>query len=552
MGCRCHPGAFRRTVVEKHTMTLSRRALLSASLALPLAMPALRRAAADPVAQLALLHMNDFHSKHEGTDAGSASCRTDKPCLGGSARLAGAMAMGRRDATADGRAVLQLDGGDQFMGSLFYTAHKGRAESAVQRVIGTEAMTLGNHEFDNGPAVLADYAKTLAFPLLSANLDFSKEPLLAGLVKPYTVIERGGARIGIIGVTTETTPQLSSPGPTVAFRSATEAVERNIAALRAERPTTIIVLSHLGFTEDQKLAAAVPGIDVIVGAHSHTLLANRLSGAESPHPTLVDSPDRAVRIVQAACYGRYLGRLDLDLTGEGRVAAHAGEVREITPDIAPDEKVAAIVAEYAAPLEGWRRRPVGTLAEALSLQGCREGECAIGNLMAEAMLAAEPTAEVAVTNGGGLRAGLPAGTVTWGDVLTVLPFSNTLASLTIRGGALRQALENGLSLVGQNAGRFPQVAGMRFTFDAAAPAGQRVRDVQVRLDGRFMPLDPDRAYRVVTNNFMRRGGDGYVPFQKDALEAYDAGPALEDTLVKYMETHPNGSWAPDGRVARSP
>jgi 5'-nucleotidase len=171
--------------------------------------------------------------------------------------------------------------------------------------------------------------------------------------------------------------------------------------------------------------------------------------------------------------------------------------------------------------------------------------------MAEAMLAAEPTAEIAVTNGGGLRAGLPAGTVTWGDVLTVLPFSNTLASLTIRGGALREALENGLSLVGQNAGRFPQVAGLRFTFDPAAPAGQRVREVQVRRDGRFVPLDPDRAYRVVTNNFMRRGGDGYVSFQKDALEAYDAGPALEDTLVKYMETHPNGSWAPDGRVGRS-
>jgi 5'-nucleotidase len=536
-------------------MTLSRRALLSASLAVPMAaalpLPAIRRAQADAAARLALLHMNDFHSKHEGTDAGSASCRIDKPCLGGSARLAGAMAMGRREATAEGRSVLQLDGGDQFMGSLFYTAHKGRAEAAVQRVLGTEAMTLGNHEFDNGPGVLADYAKSLAFPLLSANLDFSNEPLLAGLVKPYTVIERGGARIGIIGVTTETTPQLSSPGPTVKFNSAAEAVARNIAALQAERPATILVLSHLGFAEDQKLAAAVPGIDVIIGAHSHTLLANGLAGAESPHPTLVDSPDRAVRIVQAACYGRYLGRLDLDLNADGRVAAHGGEVREITPDIPADEAVAAIVAEYAAPLESWRRRPVATLAEALSLQGCREGECAIGNLMAEAMLAAEPTAEIAVTNGGGLRAGLPAGTVTWGDVLTVLPFSNTLANLTLRGGALRQALENGISLVGQNAGRFPQVAGMRFAFDPAAPAGQRVRDVQVRLDGRFVPLDPDRAYRVVTNNFMRRGGDGYVSFQKDALEAYDAGPALEDTLVNYLEQHPNGSWAPDGRVARA-
>ena len=532
-------------------MTLSRRALLSASLALPLALPALRRAAADPAARLSLLHMNDFHSKHEGTDSGSASCRMDKPCLGGSARLAGALSMGRREAEAEGRAVLQIDGGDQFMGSLFYTAHKGRAESAVQRAVGTEVMTLGNHEFDNGPAVLADYARSLPFPLLSANLDTAREPLLAGLVKPFTVIQRGGARIGIIGVTTETTPQLSSPGPTVAFTNAAEAVERHIAALRAEGPTTILVLSHLGFAEDQRLAAAVRGIDVIAGAHSHTLLANGLAGAESPHPTLVDSPDRPVRIVQAACYGRYLGRLDLDLEADGRVAAHGGQVREITPDIPADEKVAAIVAEYAAPLESWRRRPVATLSEALSLQGCREGECAIGSLMAEAMLAADPTANIAITNGGGLRAGLPAGTVTWGDVLTVLPFSNTLANVTLRGGAIRQALENGVSLVGENAGRFPQVAGLRFTFAAAAPKGQRIRDVEVRDGNGFMPLDNDRAYRVVTNNFMRRGGDGYVSFQKDALEAYDAGPALEDILVAYMERNPRGSWATDGRVVRN-
>lgn len=532
-------------------MTLSRRALLSASLALPLAMPALRRASADPVARLALLHMNDFHSKHEGTDAGSASCRADRPCFGGSARLAGALAMGRREAEAEGRVVLQADGGDQFMGSLFYTAHKGRAESAVQRAVGTEVMTLGNHEFDNGPGVLADYARSLPFPLLSANLDTSGEPLLAGLVKPHVVMQRGGARIGIIGVTTETTPQLSSPGGGVKFTSAAEAVERQIAALRAEGPITILVLSHLGFAEDQRLAAAVRGIDVIAGAHSHTLLANGLAGAESPHPTLVDSPDRAVRIVQAACYGRYLGRLDLDLEADGRVSAHAGQMREITPDIPADEKVAAIVAEYAAPLESWRRRPVGTLAEALSLQGCREGECAIGSLVAEAMLAAEPTADIAITNGGGLRAGLPAGTVTWGDVLTVLPFSNTLASVTLRGGAIRAALENGVSLVGENAGRFPQVAGMRFAFDPAAPKGQRVRSVEMRDGNGFVPLDNDRAYRVVTNNFMRRGGDGYVSFQKDALEAYDAGPALEDMLVAFMERNPRSSWATDGRVVRN-
>ncbi len=531
-------------------MNATRRTLLTASLASALSLPALRRAAADPVARIGLLHVNDFHAKHEGVDASSAACRADRPCLGGSARLATALAEARAALGGEGRAVLQLDAGDQFMGSLFYTAHKGMAEAAVQRATGTEVMALGNHEFDNGPPVLAAYAEAVNFPLLSANLDTSREPLLAGHIRTHVILEKGGARIGIIGLTTETTPQGSSPGPNLRFTDAAEAAERAIAAIRAEGPATILLLSHLGVEEDRRLAASVPGIDIIAGGHSHTLLANGLAGAAGPHPTLVEGRDRAVRIVQSGCHGRWLGRLDMDLGADGRILSHAGAVREITPDIAPDPQVAAIVARYAAPLAEWRARPVGRLASALTIEGCREGECAIGNLIADAMLAAEPQAEVALLNGGGIRANLPAGTVTWGDVLTVLPFSNTLATLTLRGGALVAALENGLSQLGRNAGRFPQLGHLRVEFEAAAPVGQRVRAVSVLQEGRWVPLEPDRAYRVVTNNFMRLGGDGYTAFRDDALEAYDNGPALEDMLAAYLEAHPGLSAAAEGRLQR--
>jgi 5'-nucleotidase/UDP-sugar diphosphatase len=529
-------------------MAVSRRAILSISLATVLTAPAIRRAAAEPTARLALLHLNDFHSKHEGVDASSAACRAGRPCIGGSARLATALAQGRAAIAADGRAALQLDAGDQFMGSLFYTAHKGLAEAAVQRATGTEIMALGNHEFDNGPDVLAAYAAAVPFPLLSANLDTSQEPLLASRINSYTVLNKAGARIGIIGLTTETTPQGSSPGPTLRFTDAAEAAERAIAALRAEGPTTILILSHLGLEEDRKLAASVPGIDIIAGGHSHTLLANGLAGAAGPHPTLIEGRDRTVRIVQSGCHGRWLGRLDLDLAADGRIAAHAGEVREITPDIAPDEQVAAIVAGYAAPLAEWRARPIGRLATPLTIEGCRDGECALGNLLADAMLAAEPQAEIALLNGGGIRANLPDGTVTWGDVLSVLPFSNTLATLTIRGGALQAALENGLSQLGSNAGRFPQVAGLRVEYEAAAPAGKRIRAISLRQGDRFVPLEPDRAYRVVTHNFMRQGGDGYAALRDDALDAYDNGPALEDMFAAYLAARPGLSVAVEGRL----
>ncbi|MBO1074964.1 bifunctional metallophosphatase/5'-nucleotidase [Roseomonas marmotae] len=532
-------------------MNATRRALLATGLSAALPLPALRPAAAEPSARLALLHLNDFHSKHEGVDAGAAACRADRPCLGGSARLATALSLGRRDAAAAGRTVLQLDAGDQFMGSLFYTAHKGMTEAAVQRATGTEVMALGNHEFDHGPAVLAGYAAAVPFPLLSANLDTSREPLLAGRIRPHVVLNKGGARIGIIGLTTETTPQGSSPGPTLRFTNAAEAAERAIAELRAQGPITIIILSHLGLEADRRLAASVAGIDLIAGGHSHSLLADGLAGAAGPHPTMVGGRDRDVRILQSGCHGRWLGRLDLDLAAGGRIAAHAGAVREITPELEPDPQVAEIVARHAAPLAEWRARPIGSLAQPLTNAGCRDGECALGNLLADAMLAAEPQAEIALTNGGGLRANLPGGTVTWGDVLGLLPFSSTLATLTIRGGALRAALENGLSLLGRNGGRFPQVAGLRLRFDPAAPVGQRVREVEVQQDGRFVPLDPDRAYRVVTSNFLRQGGDGYAELRDQALEAYDNGPALEDMLAGYLADRPGLAVAVDGRLRPS-
>lgn len=530
---------------------LSRRALLATTLAAPLAAPSLRPARADAAARVSLLHLNDFHAKHEGQQASGAACRADRPCIGGSARLATGWNRLEAEARAEARGVLRLDAGDQFTGSLYHTAHQGRAEAAVQRANRCQAMALGNHEFDGGPERLAAFAEMAGFPLLSANLDASREPRLRDRIRGHLVLRNGEARIGLIGLTTETTPEASSPGPTVAFADAREAALRAIAAIRAEGPATIVLLSHLGFGPDRALAAAVPGVDVIVGGHSHTLLAG-LPGAEGPHPTIVEGPDRPVRIVQAGSHGRWLGRLDLDLDRQGRVVAHGGRVLPITPDLPEDGAVAAIVAGYGKPLAELRARPVGQSPVTLGNGGCRRGECGLGNLVADAMLAAAPQAEIAVTNGGGLRAGLPQGIITWGDVLEVLPFGNTLATLTLRGGDLREALETGLSRHAENGGGFPQVAGLRFRFDPSAPVGQRIRAVEVaeRGSGAFRPLDPERAYRIVTNDFIRRGGDGYAPFRDKPLDAYDNGPPLEDAAAAYLAAGGAARSRPDGRISR--
>ncbi|UFN47998.1 5'-nucleotidase C-terminal domain-containing protein [Roseomonas sp. OT10] len=525
---------------------LSRRGLLGAALALPLAAPALRRAAADPATRVSLLHFNDFHSHLEPIVAGGAACRANATCFGGAARLATAVAQGRAAARAEGRAPLLLDGGDEFTGTLFFTRHRGMAEAAMQRELGVQAMTLGNHEFDRGPALLGAYLATLPFPIVSANLDLADEPALREQVIPWTVLRAGRQRFAVIGLTTPETANIASPGPNVRFGDPAVATERAIAEIRAKEPgATVMLLSHCGLLADRMLARQVAGIDLIVGGHSHTLLANGLAEAEGPAPVLEDGPDRPVRIVQAGAYGRYLGRLDLDLAESGRIAGHAGLVRELGADVAPDPVMAAIVATFAAPLEELRRSVVARIPETLSIDGCRVGECAIGNLMADSLLAATPRAEVALSNAGGIRAGLVAGNVTMGDVLAMLPFNNTAVVMRLRGDDLRLALENGVSQVAATAGRFPVFAGLRAAWDPNAPEGKRVTVLEVA----GKPFDPGALYRVVTNNFMARGGDGYDSLRDGGQEVVDIGTPLQDPLIDFLTA---GRPLPgiDGRLGR--
>ena len=504
---------------------LSRR-----SLPLILAAPALRPAMAQAVTRTALLHLNDFHSRHEPIAASAAACRLNleggaEGCFGGSARIATAIAEAREAARAEGRPALLLEAGDAFLGSLFFSHHEGQAEAQVQRAWGVQAFALGNHEFDLGPEVLARYIAAVPFPVLSANLDATEEPALAGRIRPTITFRREQMRLVIVGLTTPDTPGISSPGPKLRFTDPMEAANRAVWDARREGAATVVLLSHLGLAADRRLAAEVAGVDVILGGHSHTLVAP---------PMLVEGPDRLVLIAQAGAHGRWLGRLDLDLAADGRIAHSTQQMRELQASIAEDAAVAALVAQLAAPLDALRRRVVARLPAALSNAACGSAPCEIGALVAEAMrLGVE--AEIGWQNGGGIRAGLPGGEVTMGDVLAALPFGNTTARMMLRGAALIEALENGLSRLPGRSGRFPQLSGLRFTADAARPVGRRVISAETRnADGAWQPLDPERAYSVATNSFLRRGGDGYTVFAEAALEARDDGPALDDLLVRLI------------------
>ena len=504
-------------------MTLTRRFLFTALGTLPLT----RLARGQAVHRLTVLHMNDFHSRHEPVDNRAMACGPERDgCFGGSARLATAIQAQRTAAEADGRAVLLLDAGDQFQGSLFYVAHRGMAELAVMHALGTDAMAVGNHEFDNGPETLGRFAAAAQFPLLSANVDATAEPELAGLLRPFALFDRSGLRVGVVGLTPEATLTSSSPGPNVRIGDPAAALATAAAAVRAEGAGLVIALSHLGVLADAGLDVP-PGVAVIVGGHSHSLLSNVELGALGPHPVVAGS---GALMVQAGAHGRYLGRLDLDLAADGRVLAYGGECGRVELDVAEDPVVAAIVATFAAPLQDLRRKQVAVLPAELSVAGCRVGPCAFGQLVADALLGAARGAEVAIMNGGGMRTGLRAGPATLGDVLDAVPFGNTLATVTLTGEDLRAAVEHGLGQVGR--GGFPQVAGLRMEWDVGRPVGERIAVLEIRgRDGGWAAVDPARRYLVATNNFIRGGGDGYAVLRDRGIDPYDAGPGVAELVA---------------------
>ncbi len=496
---------------------------------------------------LTILHTNDFHSRFEPIsrfDSGcSAEDNADGKCFGGSARLMSAIEAAR----ASSPNTLLVDGGDQFQGTLFYTYYKGAFTAEMMNKMGYDAMTVGNHEFDDGPEVLREFMDAVEFPILMSNADVSGEPMLAGALQKSKIIEKGGELIGLIGLTPEDTDELASPGPNVLFSEPIAAVQAEVDLLSAAGVNKIVVLSHSGYLTDMAVAEGTTGVDVIVGGHSNTLLSNVNDRAVGPYPTMVG--DTAV--VQAYAYGKYLGSLNVVFDDDGVVTSASGEPRLLDRFVSQDAEVLARVTEAAGPLEEIRQRVVASSATAIDGErgSCRAMECEMGNIIADAMLdrVKSQGIQIAIQNGGGIRASIDAGDVTMGEVLTVLPFQNTLSTFQVNGAIILEALENGVSQYEEGAGRFPQVAGMKFTFDVSQEPGSRISDVMVMEGGAYVPIDPDKTYGVVSNNYVRNGGDGYKMFVA-AQNVYDFGPDLAEVTADYMAKMGPVTPMLDGRI----
>ncbi|CAN7350323.1 5'-nucleotidase C-terminal domain-containing protein [Mesorhizobium sp. LjRoot246] len=505
---------------------------------------------------LNILHINDWHSRIEGNNKYESTCSADEEtkgeCIGGAGRLITAIAQERKK--LEGQNVLLLSAGDNFQGSLFYTTYKGKVEGEFLNDMKFDAMELGNHEFDDGEAALAPFLDMIKFPVLGANVKANAQSKLGDRVKPSVVVEVGGQKIGIIGAITNDTPDLASPGPNVAIEDDVKSITAEVEKLKGEGVNKIIAVTHIGYKRERDVIAKIPGIDIVVGGHSHSLLSNTDPKAEGPYPTMVDNPDGyKVPVVQAASYSKYLGEFKVVFDDNGVVKSASGDPIFLDKSITPDPAVLARIKELGAPIEALKNKEVAETTDVIdgSRESCRTRECAMGNLVSDAILdrVKGQGVEIVISNGGGLRASIDKGTVTMGEVLTVLPFQNTLATFQISGKDLMTGLEGGLSQVEDGAGRFPQVAGLKYSFDkSVAPNAGRVKSVEVMEGGAWTPIKPDKDYLVATNNYVRQGGDGYKVFADKAKNAYDYGPGLEQVVADYLAAHRPYTPKLDGRI----
>ena len=508
--------------------------------------------------ELNILHINDFHSRIESINKFDSTCSAEEEgkneCFGGAARLLTAINQTRDALKAQGKNVLLLNAGDNFQGSLFYTTYKGTVEAEVLNAMKFDAMTVGNHEFDDSEDGLAGFLDKVQFPVVTANVVATAASKIGDRVKPSIVLEVGGQKIGIVGAVANDTAELATPGPNITIAEDVAKISEQVQKLKQDGVDKIIALTHVGYPRDLEFIAKIPGVDVVVGGHTHTLLSNTDQKAEGPYPTLVDNPGGyKVPVVQAGQYSKYLGDLKVVFDDSGVVKESKGDPILIDSSFKPDEATLKRIDELKAPIEALKSKVVGSSEGPIEgdRKVCRVKECSMGNLVADATLARvkDQGVTIAFANSGGLRSSIDAGDVSMGEVLTVLPFQNTVATFQLKGEDIRAALENGVSQIDDGAGRFMQVSGLKYSFDRSKPAGGRVVSVEVKEGDAFVPLDPAKTYIVAANNYVRTGGDGFKVFATKAINAYDFGPNLEEAVAAYITA--NSPYKPytDGRIS---
>ena len=530
--------------------------------------------------QITILHINDHHS-HLKPDKRMTLMLDGKSTRVRSGGMPAVVAK-IKELESTSNNVIKLHAGDAISGSLFFTLFKGEADAALMNEICFDAFVLGNHEFnegDKGVAKFIDFLKSekCSTSVLAANI--KPEVGVSALtpnsetdyIQPYSIIEKGGMKVGIIGIDiVRKTIMSSSPDETTKFLDEAETSQKIVNELKKSGVKHIILLTHYGYENELELAATIEGVDVIIGGDSHTLLGDfdKLGlNAAGPYPTIVKGVGgKLVCVATAWQYSQIVGEMTISFNEDGEVKSCKGiphfmladsfkrknsegdrvEIKgadreAVYAQIKADPKLSIVEEDISASdiLEAFNVKveemlsiKVGEVNENLCLvripgdkrsKICSPEETAskgsdISMVVAHAFREMAKASDIAIQNGGGVRIDIAKGDLTMGDAYKLLPFANTLVEMDMTGAEIKTVLEEALDYALQpdgSDGAYPYAAGLRWHVDTSKPAGSRLSNMEFkgRNDSSWSALDSSSTYRIVTNNYIASGRDGYLSFK---------------------------------------
>ncbi|MCP4152949.1 MAG: multifunctional 2',3'-cyclic-nucleotide 2'-phosphodiesterase/5'-nucleotidase/3'-nucleotidase [bacterium] len=539
--------------------------------------------------ELTIAHLNDTHAALEPSVLKmNFNGIGTYVKVGGFAALAGKVKQLRQST----KNFLFLHAGDVFQGSLYFIHYKGQANLEFLKLMELDVMCLGNHEFDKGVDELAKFIDGAleSFPIISANVSAEAEPLLRGKIKPYTIKEMSGKKVGIIGLVTEETGNISAPGKNISFSSVLKAAEKNVAELTAQNINIILLLSHLGLKQDIKIAESVPGIDIIIGGHSHSLMgsyarSSHLAPATAYPHTVKNSLNEEVLLLQSWEKGKVMGILKVRFDKAGKVIRYSGHpviltgnrprdfqqknpannnlrepvdektfnaigaeikkdpIIEMKP---PHKEADELMARLAIPIEELKRKVIGQSGADLphlpkrgvntDVSEFMEAQSMASLVVADALLwkakcLKDKNTQIAIQNVGSVRCEILKGDITIEKVYQLLPFENTLVLLDLSGVELKEALKTAII---RAEGAFPLVAGMRYSADLEKNGGDFFTRIEVDKNGQWVPVENNTNYHIVANNFIAAGKDGYTILEK-AKNKVDTGYTDAGTFIEYVK-----------------
>lgn len=486
-----------------------KKLLCVAAMALTLA----AASADEPVGRLVILHTNDTHSRIDPLDNGRGGLLRRKVVID-SVRAAESN-------------VLLVDAGDAVQGTLYFSLFGGEVERKMMNALGYDIQILGNHEFDNGMESLARQWSQLNAEKLSTNYDV-RGTALEGILKPFTIHEAGGRKIGFLAINLDPDGMISAANSRgVVYLDGVKAANAMAWYLRnIEYCDLVVAMTHIGYGEapgyvDLDLARASEDIDIIIGGHSHTLI--NPDNPDGPGWKAENASGDSVLVAQSGALGAWVGKIDIDL------ATLAADYSLIPIDSRLDSRIdptaAAILDPYRHQVDSILGLKVGYAATPLVKEDWGLTNFVTDFVGYRGAQVCGRKIDLALMNRGGIRCDMPAGSVTQGLLMQMLPFDNRVVVIQLSGRDLLEAFDVMASRGGDGVSR-----NVEAEFDPVA-----WKCTGVRIDGE--PVDPDKIYTVATIDYLALGGD-FLRSLKNGKEIARSGNILYDDFIEYFKTGP--------------